>query len=67
MSAPSRSRVYTGERSAALHRIAPSPASGEPAAATTTVVAIGNSSGRTLTFAAPVTIGAGQELILTHQ
>ena len=53
--------------SAALHRIAPSPAGGEPATATTTVVAIGNSSGRTLTFAAPVTIGAGQELILACQ
>ena len=53
--------------SAALHRIAPSPAGGEPAAATTTVVAIGNSSGRALTFAAPVTIGAGQELILGYR
>ena len=42
-------------------------ASGESAAATTAVVAIGDSSGRTLTLAAPVTIGAGQELILTHQ
>ena len=49
--------------SAALHRIAPPPAGAEPAAA----VAIGDLSGRTLTFAAPVTIGAGQELILTHQ
>ena len=51
--------------SAALHRIAPPPAGAEPAAAT--AVAIGDLSGRTLTFAAPVTIGAGQELILTHQ